>query len=284
MRPATIVAGIGSKPTRIAVTVTAAVLLISAATSCTRVDTYEAAVMKNAVTGAVATDTFRQGLYHGVMRNWTVYDLREVQYPAEGRSEALTALTSDQLTIGVDAAFRYRMEPDRVRELNVSIGGPSAVHAFVYNTFRSAVRDAIADIAAADILSRERTGIGQRISTLMSQRLEPRGITVTDFFVRDIEPPARIREAVEQKLAREQQVQAEIYQTQVVQEQANQRRAEAAGIRDAQIVIAESLVGERGRAFLAYEGLQALKAAAVGENNLIISASEGGLPLMRPVN
>ena len=38
-----------------------------------------------------------------------------------------------------------------------------------------------------------------------------------------------------------------------------------------------------GRAYLAYEGLQALKAAAEGENNVIISPSEGGVPLMRPI-
>ena len=69
----------------------------------------------------------------------------------------------------------------------------------------------------------------------------------------------------------------------MVSEQANQRRAEAEGIRDAQNIIAASLVGEEGRAYLAYEGLQALKAAAMGENNVIISPSEGGVPLMRPI-
>lgn len=196
----------------------------------------------------------------------------------------MTALTSDQLTIGIDAAYRYRLEGDRVRELYLEIGGPAEVHNFVYNTFRSSTRDAVADVAAADVLSRERSGIGDRIRDLMANRLAPRGIEMTDFFVRNIEPPPSIRQAVEEKLAREQQVQAEAYQTQVVEEQANQRRVEAAGIRDAQQIIAESLVGERGRAFLTYEGLQALKEAAVGENNLIIAPSEGGVPLMRPIN
>lgn len=251
--------------------------------ACTRVDSYEVAVYKNSITGAVADQVVGQGLYHAFMRSWTTYSLREMQYPVEGRSEQLTALTADQLTIGVDAAFRYRLNPEHVRQLYLEIGGPNAVHSFVYNTFRSATRDAVAEVGAADILSRERTGIGDRISALMSARLEPRGIIVTDFFVRDIEPPASIRQAVEQKLAREQQVQAERYQTQVVEEQANQRRAEAAGIRDAQNIIAESLIGDRGRAFLAYEGLQALKEAARGENNLIIAPSESGVPLMRPV-
>ncbi|MFW6200979.1 MAG: SPFH domain-containing protein [Gemmatimonadota bacterium] len=261
----------------------AAALALMLATGCTRVDTYEAAVKKNAVTGAVAENTYDQGLYHAILRSWTTYDLRERQYPVQGRSEELTALTADQLTIGIDAAYRYRLDRERVRELYLDIGAPAEVHDFVYNTFRSSTRDAVADVAAADILSRERSGIGGRIRQLMAQRLEPRGITMTDFFVRDIRPPPSIREAVEEKLAREQQVQAEVYQTQVIEERANQRRVEAAGIRDAQQIIAESLVGERGRAFLTYEGLQALKEAATGENNLIIAPSEGGVPLMRPI-
>ncbi|NIQ52637.1 MAG: hypothetical protein GWN71_04060, partial [Gammaproteobacteria bacterium] len=63
-------------------------------------------------------------------------------------------------------------------------------------------------------------------------------------------PPQSIRQAIEQKLAREQQVQAEAYQTQVVVEQANQRRAEAEGIRDAQRIIAESLAGQSGERYL----------------------------------
>lgn len=260
------------------------VIAVLALGACTRVDSYEVAIQKNAVTGAVAEETFGQGLYHAFLRDWTTYSLREMQYPAEGRSEELTALTADQLTIIVDAAFRYRIDPRTVRQLYLEIGTPAEVHGFVYNAYRSATRDAVAEVLASDLLSHERTGIGDRIRTLMSNRLEPRGIMMTDFFVRDIEPPASIRQAVEQKLAREQQVQAETYQTQVVEEQANQRRAEAAGIRDAQNIIAESLIGERGQAFLTYEGLQALKAAAAGENNLIISASEGGVPLMRPVN
>ncbi len=262
------------------------VLLFTAAfasSSCTRVDTYEAAVKMNAINGAVSESTFGQGLYHAVLRSWTVFDLREIQHPRGGAADILDVLTADQLRINVDAAFRWRVDPARVRDLYVQIGEPVEVEALVYNTYRSAVRDAVAEVSATNILSEQRAGLAPRIRTLMEDQLTPRGIVMTDFFLRGIDPPETIRVAVEEKLAREQQVAAEQYQTAVVTEQANQRRAEAEGIRDAQRIIAESLVGDRGRAYLAYEGLQALKAAAEGENNLIISPSEGGIPLMRPI-
>ncbi|MFQ5890658.1 MAG: SPFH domain-containing protein [Gemmatimonadota bacterium] len=244
-----------------------------------RVNEYEVSVRRNPVTGAVADKPYGQGLYHSILRSWTNYPRRERQFPPEGRSEQLTALTSDQLQISVDAAFRYRLIPDSVVSLNLTIGEPAAIHTFVYNAYRSATRDAVAEVAAADILSLERAGIGERIRELMAERLTPRGIIVTDFFVREIEPPQAIRSAIEAKLAREQQVQAEAFQTQVVQEQANQKRAEAEGIRDAQDVIATSLTGVSGQRYLYWRYLEVLGEVATGDNNLVIAPTEGGIPI-----
>ncbi|MEJ2218048.1 MAG: prohibitin family protein [Gemmatimonadota bacterium] len=260
----------------IALTIIALVVGLNA---CTRVDSYEVAVKKNAVTGAVSNQIYAQGLYHSIFRSWTTYPLREIQYPTGAASERLTALTSDQLTIGIDAAFRYRLLPDSALHLYLTIGDRDDVHTFVYNTYRSAARDAVSNIAAAEILSKERTGIGQRIRELMADKLEPRGVQITEFFVRDIEPPQSIRQAIEQKLAREQQVQAEAFQTQVVVEQANQRRAEAEGIRDAQRIIAESLAGTSGERYLYWRYLESLMEIGKGNNNLVIAPTDGGVPV-----
>ena len=244
-----------------------------------RVNEYEVAVKRNPVTGAVGSEPYRQGLYHSILRSWTNYSTREIQYPREGGSERLVALTSDQLQIEVDAAYRYRLEPDSAVNLYLQIGEPGAIHGFVYNTYRSAVRDAVAEISAAAVLSQDRATIGVRIEELMAQGLEPRGIHITDFFVREIVPPATLREAIEAKLAREQQVQAEGYQTQVVAEQANQKRAEAEGIRDAQDIIATSLTGVSGQRYLYWRYLEVLGEVATGQNNMVIAPTEGGIPI-----
>ena len=244
-----------------------------------RVDDFEVAVKRNPLTGAVDERPFRQGLYHSILRSWTNYELREIEYPPSAQSERLAALTADQLTIEVDAAYRYRLNPDSVVHLFLTVGDEQAIHNFVYNTYRSAVRDAVAEVVAANILSRDRAGIGARIEELMSVDLEPRGIVMTEFFVREIEPPEAIRLAIENKLAREQQVQAEGFQTQVVEEQANQKRAEAAGIRDAQEIIAESLTGAAGQRYLYWRYLEMLGQVGEGSNNLVIAPTEGGIPL-----
>lgn len=244
-----------------------------------RIDEFEVAVKRNPVTGAVASEPFRQGLYHSILRAWTNYPTREIQYPLQGGAETLTALTADQLQIRIDAAYRYRFMPDSVVSLFLTVGEPPAVHLFVYNTYRSAVRDAVAEMNAADILSQDRAEVGVRISALMAERLTQRGIVVTDFFVRELQPPETLRQAIEAKLAREQQVSAEAFQTQVVEEQANQKRAEAAGIRDAQEIIATSLTGVSGQRYLYWRYLEALGEIAEGQNNLVIAPTEGGIPI-----
>lgn len=244
-----------------------------------RVNEYEVAVKRNPVTGAVGSSPYRQGLYHSILRSWTNYSTREIEYPRQGGAETLTALTADQLQIRIDAAYRYRLVPDSAVSLYLQIGEPAAVHAFVYNTYRAAVRDAVAEMEAVNILSRDRSEIGVRIEALMANRLTPRGIEVTDFFVRELQPPETLREAIEAKLSREQQVQAEAFQTQVVEEQANQKRAEAAGIRDAQAIIATSLTGVSGQRYLYWRYLESLSEVAQGTNNLVIAPTDGGIPI-----
>jgi len=254
-------------------------VLVLLAFGFNRVDEFEVAVKRNPVTGAVAERPYRQGLYHSILRSWTNYPLREVQYPASGQSERLEALTADQLQISVDAAYRYRLNPDSAVHLYLTVGNEAQVASFVYNTYRSAIRDAISEIEASEILSTERAGISTRIEQLMTARLRPRGVVITDFFVREVVPPETIRNAIEAKLAREQQVQAEEYQTEVVVEQANQLRAEAAGIRDAQEVISASLSGQSGQRYLYWRYLEMLGKIGEGTNNLVIAPTEGGVPI-----
>lgn len=244
-----------------------------------RINEYEVSVRRNPVTGAVSSTPYRQGLYHSILRSWTNYPTREIQYPAQGGAETLTALTADQLQIRIDAAYRYRFVPDSVVSLYLTVGEPLAVRLFVYNTYRSAVRDAVAEMDASNILSQDRAKIGTRIAELMADKLEQRGIVITEFFVRELQPPETLRQAIEAKLAREQQVSAEAFQTQVVEEQANQKRAEAAGIRDAQEIIATSLTGVSGQRYLYWRYLEALSEIAQGENNLVIAPTEGGIPI-----
>jgi len=110
------------------------------------------------------------------------------------------------------------------------------------------------------------------VEEVMDFELGEKGIQIVRFFVREIQPPPAVREAIELKLRREQEVQAQAYQTQIVMEQAEQKRQEALGIRDAQHIIGESLTA----AYLSYFYMQTLQAVGEKEGNVIIAPTEGG--------
>jgi regulator of protease activity HflC (stomatin/prohibitin superfamily) len=215
--------------------------------SCTTVTDYEVAVLKNPITGNVAAESNGQGLYFAApaffWKQYSVYETREIQWPAGAQSEVAEALTSDQLTISVDASYRYRVVPEKVVELFLVVGDMRAVNNYVYTTYRTALRDAIAELTGTQILSTERLTIATRVEELMDAELGEKGIQVVRFFVREIQPPPAVRQAIELKLQREQEVQAQRYQTAIVTEQAEQKRQEALGIRDAQNIIGQSLTG-----------------------------------------
>lgn len=248
--------------------------------ACSKVTQYEVAVKENTWSGKVSDKIYGQGLYPAFFVSYKKFPLREVQFPrGDKQANAVTALTSDQLNIRIEAAYRYRISPDSARSIYLSIGNDDAVHEFVYSAYREAVRDAVARIPATQLLSRSVDGIDVAIAEKLSETVNDRGIEITEFFLRDIDPPDRIVAAIESKLAREQQVEEQRFATQVVVEQANQKREEAAGIRDAQNIIAESLDGVRGQRYLYWRYMEVLGEIGKGENNMVIAPTEGGVPI-----
>lgn len=244
--------------------------------SCTTVTDYEVAVLENPITGNVAANSFGQGLYFQTpalfWRKYSTYETREIQFPAEGGSERAQALTADQLTINIDAAYRYQVLPDQAVDLYLTVGDMRDVREYVYTSYRTALRDAIAELSGAEILSTDRLRVADRVEELMDEELRPKGVEVVRFFVREIQPPPVVREAIELKLAREQEVQAQRYQTDIVKEQAEQKRQEALGIRDAQNIIGQSLTPQ----YLSYFYMQTLQQVGDKEGNVIIAPTEGG--------
>ncbi len=256
----------------------AAVMLVAVTLpfSCTTVTDYEVAVLKNPITGKVADQSNGQGLYFAApaffWKQYSKYDTREIQWPSGAQSEQAEALTADQLTISIDASYRYRVLADKAVELFLVVGDMRAVNQYVYTTYRTALRDAIAELTGTQILSTERLGIATRVEELMDEELGAKGIKVVRFFVREIQPPPTVRQAIELKLQREQEVQAQKFQTEIVMEQAEQKRQEALGIRDAQQIIGASLTSE----YLSYYYMQTLQIVGQDEGTVIIAPTEGG--------
>lgn len=257
----------------IAALVVAFILLVSLSCWSKTVSQYETAATQNIFTGSV-NGPYEQGFHIVPFVTWESYQTRRQQVPDGEQADRVEVLTADQLRLIVEASYWYRVEDDAAVQLYLERGDSESVHNFVYDAYRNATRDAVSEIAAQDLLSEDRQGLGARIEQLLRDKLEGTGVEVTRYFLRDIDPPDKVKMAIEEKLSRQQEVQTEEYQTQVVQEKANQRREKARGVRDAQNIIAESLEGERGLRYLNWRYYEVLQKAATGKNNLIIANQE----------
>jgi regulator of protease activity HflC (stomatin/prohibitin superfamily) len=143
----------------------------------------------------------------------------------------------------------------------------------VLNAVRNGVRDAIATKSINEVFSPNR----RELATAMREAIQLKAgdrIEVLDVFVRDIQAPPTVKTAIEDKLAREQQVASERFQTEIIQEKAKQKIEEAKGIAEAQKIINVDLT-DRYLMLRYIEALQNLPAGA-----LVIAPTQGGVPLL----
>lgn len=201
--------------------------------------------------------------------------VREQSFPAQGGVEQIEAQTSEQLNVALEVSILFEINGGNAPDLYQRIGSENQIkRSIVLNAVRNGVRDAVATKSINEIFSPDRREVASSMKEEIQAKAGDR-IEVVDVFVRDIQAPPRVREAIEQKLEREQQVAAEEFQTQIIQEQARQQAEEAKGIAEAQQIITEGLSQE----YLTFFYIQQL--AQMPEGSLVYVPTEGGIPLIR---
>jgi len=203
--------------------------------------------------------------------------VREQSYPPDGGVERIEAQTSEQLNVALEVSILFRLDGATVPDLYQRLGGERQIKSsIVLNAVRNGVRDAVATKSINDIFSPNRrelaTAMLDAVQTKAGDRIE-----VLDVFVRDVQAPQRVRESIEEKLQREQQVASERFQTEIIQERALQAVEEAKGIAEAQLIISEGLTP----AYLTYHYIEQLGTLPSG--SVVYVPTEGGVPLMRSI-
>ena len=201
--------------------------------------------------------------------------VREQSFPPQGAVEQIEAQTSEQLNVTLEVSLLFEINADNAPHLYDGIGSEEQIkRIIVLSAVRNGVRDAVATKSINDIFSPNR----RELATSMKEEIQAKAgdrIDVVEVFVRDIQAPERVREAIEQKLEREQQVAAEEFQTQIIQERARQQAEEAKGIAEAQKIISQGLSQE----YLMFFYIQQLSQMPAG--SLVYVPTEGGIPLIR---
>ncbi len=180
------------------------------------------------------------------------------------------------LNVRAEVSILYHLEPDRVPALLETVG-TGYESALVLPVFRSAAADVSARYLAKDMHSGERAVIEQGIRERMAEVLTARGIVVDQVLMKSIQLPPGLYAAVEDKLEAEQKAQQMEFVLQRERLEADRRRIEAEGVRDAQRILAEGLSDE----ILALRSIEAFQQLAASPNAKVI-VTDGALPFLLP--
>ncbi len=203
--------------------------------------------------------------------------IREQSFPSDGGVERIEAQTSEQLNVALEVSLLYRIDGVNAPDLYQRIGPEDQIkNRIVLNSVRNGVRDAVATKSINEIFSPNRRELADAMQDAIQDKAGDR-IEVLEVFVRDVQAPERVRQAIEEKLQREQNVAAERFQTEIIQERARQQVEEAKGIAEAQAIISAGLTPE----YLTFFYIEQLGQMPAG--SVIYVPTEGGVPLMRNI-
>lgn len=141
--------------------------------------------------------------------------------------------------------------------------------------FRSAVADVTSRFFAKDMHSGERATIEVAIRDQMMELMRDKGIIVEAVLLKSIQLPRSLANAIENKLEAEQQAQQMEFVLEQEEREADRKRVQAAGIRDAQIIISEGLDDK----VLKFKSIEAFQELSKSPNAKII-VTDGELPMM----
>lgn len=182
--------------------------------------------------------------------------------------------SKEGLNVRAEISILYHIEQDKARDIISSVGR-GYEKTLILSTFRSASADVCARFFAKDMHSGKRGEIEKEIKEQMSILLKDRGFDIEAVLLKSITLPAGLYSAIESKLQAEQQAQQMKFVLQYQKQEAERKRIEAEGIRDAQLIIKEGISDGN----IQWQSLQVLKEIATSPNAKLI-ITDGKTPVL----
>jgi len=198
----------------------------------------------------------------------------KVSTQTENIEVGLNIPSKEGLTILSEVSILYNIEGNKAAQLLRDIG-PNYERNVILPVFRSAVSDVTARFYAKDMHTGERGTIEVAIRDQMMRLMDGKGILVEAVLLKSIQLPKSLSAAIEEKLEAEQQAQRMEFTLQQAEREAEQKRIEAKGVRDAQLIIAEGLNDK----ILQFKQIEAFRELANSPNAKII-ISGGEVPMI----
>ena len=192
--------------------------------------------------------------------------------------ELMISLPSKEgLTIKAEISILYRINPKMARDIIENIG--TEYDKIVIAVFRSASADASAKFFAKDMHSGERDRIEKEIAQKMNTLLNEKGFDIESVLLKSITLPEGLASAIEAKLEAEQKAQQMEFVLQAEHKEAERKKIEAQGVRDAQKILAEGLSDQ----ILQLRQIEMMNSLMKSQNAKII-ITDGKTPVMMTGN
>lgn len=190
------------------------------------------------------------------------------------REIKLNLPSKEGLNVQAEISILYHIEQEKVSEIISSVG-KGYERTLILSTFRSASADVCARFYAKDMHSGKRGEIEKEIKNQMSKLLDDRGFIIEAVLMKSITLPKGLYSAIESKLQAEQEAQQMKFILQREEKEAERKRIEAAGIRDAQLIIKEGITEGN----IQWKSLEVLKEISMSPNAKLI-LTDGKTPVL----
>ena len=221
--------------------------------------------------GKLKNEVHTQGL---VGINPLVTQLITIPTRTVNKEVRLNLPSKEGLNVAAEISILYHVQEDKVIDI-INDVGMNYEKVLILSSFRSAAADVCARFYAKDMHSGKRAEIEQEIKTHMSKLLEGRGFVIEGILLKSIKLPEGLYSAIEGKLKAEQQAQEMEFVLLREQKEAERKRVEAEGIRDAQKIIKEGLTKE----IIEWKSLEVLQEISTSENAKLI-ITNGKTPVL----
>lgn len=195
----------------------------------------------------------------------------------EERKEDLQILSSDGATIMLEVSIWYRPNVFKLDSLQKTIG-PGYFSSVVAPAIRGVARAVVGQYKPEEIYSTGREVIAAEILEGMQNMVAQKYVTVENIIIRNVQLPPKITEAINLKLAADQEAQRMEYVLRKETQEAERKRIEAKGIADFQKIVSSGITQD----LLKWKGIEATEKLAGSPNTkiVVIGSGKDGLPLI----
>ncbi len=202
--------------------------------------------------------------------------------------DAISSLSKDGLKMPMDVSIFFRLVGSDAPWIYQKIGS-DYIEKMIRPAGRTSVRKAAAKFLSQEAYALKRDQLQDEITEILTGEIKEilkgiegyegkTGVIIQNVLLRNVEMPDKVKNAIEEKLAEEQDAQKMEFTLQKETKEAERKRIEAKGIQDFQTIVSKGISDK----LLEWKGIEATEALAESPNAkiVIIGSPENGLPVI----